>query len=137
MENKNILRQAKSDIFKALHPILTFYVHKGAKPISLKKYYRNNKRFNDILEDINNKGINLVKDESEYKKLVKETLNDILDDFIAKEKDDLYTKKQESKLKHIKEFNSYITNVTGDVDVNYGDVKKEMSEKVKNVEQFI
>jgi hypothetical protein len=104
MENINIVKQAKSDIFKVLHPIITFYINKGAKPLALKKYYKNNKRFNDILDDIGNKGVNLVKDETEYKKLVREILNDILDDFIAKNKDDEYKNK---KMKHIKEFNSY------------------------------
>lgn len=107
MENSNIKKQAKSDIFKELHPIISFYIQKGAKPASLKKYYKNNKIFNDILDDIKNKGINLVKDETEYKSLVKEILNDILDDFIAKDKDVEYKNKQESKMKHIKEFNSY------------------------------
>ncbi len=107
MENSNIKKQAKSDIFKELLPILSFYIKKGANPASLKKYYKNNKRFNDILEDIKNKGINLVKDESEYKSLVKEILNEILDDFIAKRKDEEYKNKQENKMKHIKEFNSY------------------------------
>lgn len=107
MENSNIKKQAKSDIFKELLPILSFYIKKGANPASLKKYYKNNKRFNDILEDIKNKGINLVKDESEYKTLVKEILNEILDDFIAKKKDEEYKNKQENKMKHIKEFNSY------------------------------
>jgi hypothetical protein len=106
MENSNFIRQAKSDIFKELHPILSFYINKGAKPQALKKYYKNNKRFIEILEDIKNKGINLVKDENEYKKIVREVLNEILDDFIAKEKDDEYKNKQ-SKMKHIKEFNSY------------------------------
>lgn len=107
MENSNIKKQAKSDIFKELHPIISFYIKKGAKPASLKKYYKNNKRFNDILEDIKNKGVNLVKDESEYKSLVREILNEILDDFIAKEKDEEYKNKKEKNMKHIKEFKSY------------------------------
>lgn len=106
MENSNILKLAKSDIFKELQPIINFYIKRGAKPNALKKYYKNKKRFNDILDDIKNKGINLVKDETEYHKLVKEILDDILDDFISKEKDEEYTKKQKN-LKHIKEFNSY------------------------------
>jgi len=104
MENSNITKQAKSDIFKELYPIINFYIKKGAKPKALKKYYKNTKRFNDILDDIRNKGINLVKDEGEYKKLVKSILNEILDDIIAKNKDLEYKNK---KLKHIKEFNSY------------------------------
>jgi len=107
MENSGIIKQAKSDIFKVLHPIITFYTNKGAKPASLRKYYKNNKRFSDLLSDINNKGVNLVKDEKEYEKLVREILNEILDDFIAKDKDKDYKTKQESKMKHIKEFNSY------------------------------
>jgi len=105
MENSSFKKQAKSDIFKVLHPIIIFYINKGAKPKGLKKYYKNNKRFNELLSDIGNKGINLVEKEDEYKKLVKNTLNDILDDVIAKEKDAEYNKK--TKLKHIKEFNSY------------------------------
>jgi len=104
MENSSFKKQAKSDIFKELYPIVNFYIRKGAKPASLKKYYKNNKRFNDILDDIKNKGINLVKDEAEYKKLVREILNEILDDFISKLKDDEYKYKQNSKMKHIKEF---------------------------------
>jgi len=107
MENSSITKQAKSDIFKALQPILNFYIKKGAKSSALKKYYKNNKRFNDLLDDISNKGINLVKDELEYRKLVKDVLYEILDDIISKDKDTEYKKKQDSKMKHIKEFNSY------------------------------
>ena len=104
MENSGVIKQAKSDIFKVMHPIITFYINKGAKPASLKKFYKNNKRFYDLLSDINNKGINLVKDEKEYEKFVREILTEILDDFIAKDKDKKYKNKQESKMKHIKEF---------------------------------
>lgn len=110
MEKTSIVKQAKSDIFSELYPIINFYVKRGAKPQALKKYYRNNKRFNDVLEDIKNKGVNLIKDESEYKKLVRDILNEILDDFIAKEKDDEYKNKINKKMKHIKEFNSYKIN---------------------------
>jgi len=102
----NFKKQAKSDIFKELHPIISFYINKGAKPKSLKKYYKNSKRFRDLLEDIKNKGINLV-NEDEYEKLVREILYEILEDFIAKDKDEEYKNKQNSKMKHIKEFNSY------------------------------
>ena len=45
MENTSFIKQAKSDIFKELQPIISFYVKKGAKPQSLKKYYKNPKRF--------------------------------------------------------------------------------------------
>ena len=110
MENSSFKKQAKSDIFKELQPTISFYIKKGAKPKALKKYYKNNKRFNDILEDIRNKGINLVKDEQEYKNIVREILNDILDDFIAKEKDEEYKNKQNSKMKHIKEFYNFEIN---------------------------
>lgn len=106
MENLNIIKQAKSDIFKELKPIIDFYIKKGATPAALKKYYKNTKRLNDLQEDIKNKGINLVKDEEEYKKLVKEILNDLLDDFIAKQKDEEY-KNKEKNMKHIKEFNHF------------------------------
>jgi len=103
METSNIIKQAKSDIFKELYTIINFYIKRGAKPVSLKKYYKNNKRFSDLLEDIKNKGVNLVEDEKEYQKLVRVILNDMLDDFIAKEKD----KKENKNMKHIKEFNSF------------------------------
>ncbi len=104
MENSNLTKQAKSDIFSELYPIINFYIAKGATSQSLKKYYRNSNRFSDILEDIKNKGANIITDDIEYKKLVRIVLNDILDDLIAKEKDDVYKNKQ---MKHIKEFNSY------------------------------
>ena len=113
MENSSFKKQAKSDIFKALNPIISFYIHKGAKAKALKKYY-NNKRFKELLSDIGNKGINLVEKEEDYKKLVKNTLHEILDDLIAKEKDTEYNSKsttqknsKNTKLKHIKEFNSF------------------------------
>ena len=70
----------------------------------LKKYYKNTKRFNDLIDDIRNKGSHLIKDEDDYKKLVRNILNDMLDDFIAKNKDEEYKNKKESKMKHIKEF---------------------------------
>lgn len=101
MENNNIIKQAKSDIFKELYTIINFYISKGANPKALKKYYKNTKRLNDIIDDIKSKGVNLVKDENEYKKLVSEILNEILDDIIAKENDEKY------KLKHIKEFYNF------------------------------
>lgn len=104
---ENILKQAKSDIFKELYPIITFYIKKGAKPSSLKKYYNNSKRFFDLIDDIKSKGVNLVKNEEEYFKLVREILNDILDDCVAKEKDNEYKIKQQTKMKHIKEFYSF------------------------------
>jgi len=107
MEKSNLIKQAKSDIFTELYPIINFYVKKGANPTSLKKYYRNSKRINDILDDIKHKGSNIITDDSEYKELVKNTLNDILDDMIAKTKDDEYKNKQNKNMKHIKEFNSY------------------------------
>jgi len=102
MENSNLTKQARSDIFSELYPIIIFYINKGATSQALKKYYRNSKRFNDILDDIKNKGANIITDDIEYKNLVRTVLNDILDDLIAKEKDDEY-----KKLTHIKEFNSY------------------------------
>lgn len=104
MENSNITKQAKSDIHKELHPIITFYINKGAKPESLKKYYKNTKRFDDLIDDIRNKGSHLIQDENDYKKLVRNMLNDMLDDFISKNKDDEYKNK---KLKYIKEFNQF------------------------------
>lgn len=109
MENSSFKKQAKSDIFKELYPIINFYIRKGAKPNALKRYYKNTKRFNDLLDDIKNKGVNLIKDDQEYKKLVRDILNDILDDFITKCKDEDY-KNKESKMKHIKEFYSFQIN---------------------------
>lgn len=100
---RSIINQVKSDIFKELYTIINFYVKKGAKPENLKKFYKKNKNFNDLLEDIKNKGVNLVEDEGEYKKLVREVLNDILDDIVAKNKDKEYKNKSQ-KMKHIKEF---------------------------------
>lgn len=142
MENSSLIKQAKSDIFKELYTIISFYIKKGAKPASLKKYYKNSKRFLDLLDDIKNKGVNLVKDENEYQKLVKDVLYEILDDFIAKDKDLEYKNKQDSKMKHIKEFYSFdsvneywsTSTTTGDFDINYGD---EISDIVKNVEEYI
>jgi len=120
MENSSFKKQAKSDIFKELFPVINFYIRKGAKPQSLKKFYKNNKRFNDLLDDIKNKGINLIKDEQEYKKLVREILNDILDDFIAKCKDEDYKKNKESKMKHIKEFYTFEMNEELSTLANWG-----------------
>ena len=106
MENSNITKQAKSDIFKELHPIIKFYMSKGAKAVALKKYYKNNKRFEDILDDIKSKGSNLVKDDSEYRKLVRTILEEILDDIIAKEKDDTYKNKNKN-MKKLKTFENF------------------------------
>lgn len=101
---ENIKKQAKSDIFKELLPIISFYIQKGANPSALKKYYKKKKRLNELIEDIRYKGINLLNDESEYKKLVKNILDEILDDFILKNKDDEY------KLKHLKEYYNFKIN---------------------------
>lgn len=101
---ENIKKQAKSDIFKELLPIISFYIQKGANPSSLKKYYKKKKRLNELIEDIRYKGINLLNDESEYKEFVKNILDEILDDFILKNKDDEY------KLKHLKEYYNFKIN---------------------------
>ena len=116
MENSNITKLAKFDIFKELHPIVKFYMSKGAKASALKKYYKNNKRFEDILDDIKSKGSNLVKDDSEYRKLVRTILNEILDDIIAKEKDDTYKNKNKN-MKKLKTFESYFADDEEDDDV--------------------
>jgi len=112
MENTNIIKQAKSDIFKELYSIINFYIKKGASPQALKKYYKSSKKLDDLLDDIKNKSSHLVKDD-EYKNLVREILNDMLDDFIAKDKDEEY--KNKSKLKHIKEYNSFNENILMDI----------------------
>lgn len=97
MDDKgNILKQAKQDVFNALEGILKFYTLKGASYSALKKYYKKKKNFEEILEDIRNKSINLFDDENQYKKFVKEVLMDMLDDRIAHEKDKKKLKKFES-----------------------------------------
>ena len=140
MEKSNIIKQAKYDIYTELYKILSFYIKKGAGPKSLKKYYANNKRFKELLEDINNKSINLFKNENDYKETVEEILNDILDDFIAKEKDDLYNKKKVTQtMKHVKEYyqfnENWITDSTGNYNINYNN--DNISEIVKEVKMYI
>jgi hypothetical protein len=130
MEKSNILKQAKSDIFKELYTIISFYIKRGAKAKHLKKYYKNNKRLTDLIEDIKYKAVNLVSDEDEYRKLVRSVINEILDDIIYSEKD------KKSKMKHIKEFNSWVTDSSGDYDINYGD-KKDISDFVEDIKDYM
>jgi len=94
--NNNILKQAKQDVFNALDGIIKSYNMRGISYSALKKYYKKKTNFNDILEDIRNKSINLFDDESQYKKFVKEVLMDMLDDRIAHEKDQKKLKKFEN-----------------------------------------
>jgi hypothetical protein len=101
--NSNILKQAKHDIYVALEGIIKFYNIKGASYLALKKYYKKNKNFDEILEDIRNKAFNLFNDEKEYKKTVKEVLMDMLDDRIAYQKD----KKKINEMKHLKLYENF------------------------------
>lgn len=98
MDNKNILKQARHDIFTELDKVITFYNSKGASFSSLKKYYKKKTNLNDLLEDIRNKSNHMIPDENEYKKFVKEILFDMLNDKIAREKD------QKSKIKTFESF---------------------------------
>jgi hypothetical protein len=97
----NIKKQAKNDIFNEIYPIINFYIKKGATPDGLKKFYKKVKNVNGLIEDIKSKGSNLIEDDKEYIKLVRDVLSEILQDVIARKKD------EKSKLKHIKEFNSF------------------------------
>ena len=76
-------------------------MRRGIKPESLKRYYKKDSHFPDILKRIKNKGINLFDDEKHYKEVVKEILNDILQDHI-------YAEKDKKSTKHIKEYLTYI-----------------------------
>lgn len=95
-DKSNILKQAKQDVFNALEGIIKSYNMRGLSFSTLKKYYKKKKNFDEILEDIRNKSVNLFDDEAEYKKFVKEVLMDMLDDRIAYEKDKKKLKKFES-----------------------------------------
>lgn len=110
MEKSNIIKQAKSDIFKEIYTIINFYIRKGAKPSSLKKYYKSNKKLDELIEDIKSKSNHLINNETEYKLIVKEVLNDILDDFIANDKDE---KIKNNNMKHLKEYNKFNEGLIG------------------------
>lgn len=86
--NDNIRKQSYSDIFNELSKFIEFYHNKGASYKDLKKYYlRSQHNFNEILEDIKFKAINLFEKEEEYRDFVKEILLDILTDRDFAEKD--------------------------------------------------
>ncbi len=119
MENSNIKKQAKSDIFKELQPIIKFYIVKGASASSLKRYFKNTKMFNNLLDDIKYKSSNLINNDIEYKNLVRSILYEILDDYIAKKKDEEHNKKINNKMKHIKEFYSFQNEAGLKQDMNY------------------
>jgi len=101
--NSNILKQAKQDVFNALEGIIKSYNMRGISYSALKKYYGKKKNFEDILEDIKNKSINLFDDDSQYKKFVKEVLMDMLNDRIAYEKD----KPKINEMKRISTFTNF------------------------------
>ena len=94
-DKSNLLKQAKHDIYVALQNIIKVYNMKGASYTQLKKYYKKKTNFEELLDDIRNKAYNLFDDENDYKKIVKETLMDMLDDKIAYEKDKKKLKKFE------------------------------------------
>jgi len=87
VDNNNILKQAKNDIFLALEGIIKFYIIKGASYKALKKYYKKKKNFEELLDDIKNKSINIFNSEKEYKSFVSKILTELFDDRIAHEAD--------------------------------------------------
>lgn len=105
--NDNILKQAYSDIFKEIVKIIDFYHEKGASYNNLKKYFtKSRKNFEEILEDIKFKSINLFENENEYKSFVKKILIDILIDKDYAEKD----KKTKNEMTRFKKFESFKLN---------------------------
>lgn len=97
----NIKKQAKSDIHTALDKVITFDLSRGIKPESLKRYYKKDSHFKDILKRIRNKCINLFEDENEYKETVREILDDMLQDRIYADKD------KKASMKHIKNIKDF------------------------------
>lgn len=106
MDDKNIMNQAKSDIFIELRKVIDNYNRKGASFLSLKKYFKKNKNFDEILEDIKNKSNHIFEDDKKYKIFVKEILMDLIDDKIAYEKDN-----KKIKMEHLKTFESYFKKI--------------------------
>jgi len=97
----NILKQAKSDLYKALDDIVSFDIKKGVTPHSLKRYYKKPSHILEMIKRIKNKSSHLFKNENEYQETVRDVLHEILDDRVTAIKD------KAEKHKYIKEWHEY------------------------------
>jgi hypothetical protein len=79
-------REDKMDIYFKIKNIIDKYIS-NVSVYDIKKYFKHNSNFNGLLDDIKWYGIQLVKDSEEYKSLVREILNDIIDNYIAEKED--------------------------------------------------
>jgi len=77
--------KAKDDITEALHKLIDRYLREGVDLVEMKRYFKSNKMFAHLLDDINHVGRRYFTEEegTEYKAFVKSILNEIIRDRIA------------------------------------------------------
>jgi hypothetical protein len=100
-------KKIKKNIFNRLDSIIDTYANKSLSIKYLKKYFSNPKRFSELVSDINEIESENFESMDEYRKLVREILNDILEDREALEKDKNSKKKKE---KIVENFSNFLQN---------------------------
>lgn len=109
--------KAKDDITSALHKLIDRYLREGVDLIEMKRYFKTNKMFSHLLDDINHVGRRFFKEEEglEYKQFVKSILNELLIDRIALEETNKLSKRKVSERK-VSSFEGFMLNESIDLD---------------------
>lgn len=99
----NLYISAKKEIVNKLKKIFKRYNEKNVSFNELKKWVVKKDNFKNILNDINNAGYHYFHSDTGYENFVKDLIYEVLNDLIAKEKDDM-KKETKTMIKENKEF---------------------------------
>lgn len=129
---KELEKQAREDIYKAVNSIIERYISEGVDIYDIQRYFRMEKSFKILLSDINYAGRRYFSDEEDYPGFVKKILNkSILD-----KKSEVETMKlSENKIVKFNEFinESAIVLNSDDITVEYLFTDMEYSEDDKDI----
>ena len=100
----DINKQIKRNILDKMKSTLDEYFSYNVDAKKIKKYFKEEKNFNNFLSDINNVDIEKFDSGKEYKEYIKKQLFDIIDDYSADQLDKSVKEKKKRKVQNFKEF---------------------------------
>ena len=129
---KELEKQAREDIHKAIESVLDRYISDGVDVYDLQKYFRMDKSFKMLLKDINFAGRRFFGDDEDYPGYVKKILSTIL---LDRKSEVETTALSENKIIRFSKFmnESAITLEGGDITVEYLFSDMEYSEDDKDI----
>jgi hypothetical protein len=84
------LEQAtKKELVLALNQLIDHYVNQGADLKSLKKFFKHQSNFKQLLKDIRYAGMQMISNEQAYEETARKILDEVMEDRLAEVKDQL------------------------------------------------